>query len=162
MTDDRFESTSWHDCPVWGWAIRTPEPDRDDWTSRLLLDIDYIVEWMCGVGDGPARFRIAPATLTFDDVTDLRMALDWRTGQTRATLYPLTIDSVSRSMIENEPPALPAPRYRWRIDLCGPETGNLAFDASAHTLHLRAPPIVKREQVLDLHERVGAFGHGVP
>ena len=36
----------------------------------------YIVDWICATNGG-ARFRVAPATLTFHDVTDLRVSFDF-------------------------------------------------------------------------------------
>jgi hypothetical protein len=53
-----------------------PGPDGRDWTSDLALDIDCIVEWICGVGGG-GQCRVAPATLVFHGVTDLKIDIDW-------------------------------------------------------------------------------------
>lgn len=47
-TDADFERLSWHDCHMWGVELRPGDPDEGDWTSDLALDIDFIVEWICG------------------------------------------------------------------------------------------------------------------
>ena len=48
---------------------------KGGWWSGLVRDIDHIVESICGT-DGDARFRAAPATLTFHGATDLGVVLD--------------------------------------------------------------------------------------
>jgi hypothetical protein len=65
--DDR----SWHDDALYGMRLDIGDVARGDWLSDLVLDIDHIVEWLCGA-DGQCRFRVAPATLAFHRVTDLR------------------------------------------------------------------------------------------
>ena len=81
-----FDRLSWHDCSLWGLELRVIEPDDDQGTSDLALDIDFVVEWLCGV-DGPARFRVAPATLVFHGVTGLCILLirsgGWADGSAR-------------------------------------------------------------------------------
>ena len=71
-----FSDMSWHDCTIRGLELRVGDADEQDWTSDLVLDIDYIVEWICAT-DGGVQFRMAPATLVFHNATDLRVHLDW-------------------------------------------------------------------------------------
>jgi hypothetical protein len=61
-TEADFDQLSWHDCHIWGVELRAGDADEGDWTSDLALDIDFIVEWLCGVAGG-AQFRVAPAAL---------------------------------------------------------------------------------------------------
>jgi hypothetical protein len=84
-----FERLSFHDCHVWGVDLRPGDPDTGDWTSDLALDLDYIVEWLCGV-DGGAQFRVAPATLLFHGVTDPRIAIDWGDSGLQIALHPVS------------------------------------------------------------------------
>src|SRR6266436_7316514 len=70
-TEADFEHVSWHDCHFWGLDLRVGDPDEDDWTSNLVLDIDFITDWICPV-EGGGQFRVAPATLAFHGVTDPR------------------------------------------------------------------------------------------
>jgi hypothetical protein len=66
------DEISWHDNLVYGLLFNVGDVAKGDWRSELVLDIDHIVEWICGT-DSYAWFRVAPATLTFHDVTDLRV-----------------------------------------------------------------------------------------
>src|SRR5262249_11194595 len=75
QTEADFEQMSWHDCHIWRIEFRVGEPEDDDWTSDLVLGLDFILEWLCGV-DGSATFKIAPATLVFHGVTDPKIAID--------------------------------------------------------------------------------------
>ena len=70
VTGKDFEPLSWHDNFIYGIHFLSA-----NWKSNLILDIDHIVEWLCGV-DQQTRFRIVPATLVFQDVTDLKINID--------------------------------------------------------------------------------------
>jgi hypothetical protein len=144
-THAEFERLSWHDCTVWGIELHPPDPDAGDWTCDLVLDIDFIVEWLCGVGsEDRTRFRVAPATLRFHAVSDLRIAIEW--GTSGVTLHEASIDRIER---EPAPTASPTrPTYRWRIALNWPRSGEIAFEAGGFTQTLRAEPIVTDRQSL--------------
>ena len=72
-TDANFDTMGWHDNAVHALALgpRCPHP------GRLLVDLDYIVEWV-----SPSRqattfsFWICPATLVFDPAWDLTADID--------------------------------------------------------------------------------------
>ncbi len=149
-TDADFERLTWHDCALWGLELHPPDPDAGDWTCDLVLDIDFIVEWLCDVG-GPGRvqFRVAPATLRFHTVSDLRIAIAW--GSTGVLLHEASIDR-----IECRGPSAPGARRarRWRIALNWPRAGEIAFDAAGFTQTLRAEPVVTDRQSLPRRARV--------
>ena len=42
---------SFHDNLVYAFRLRGPDPDNGDWASELVLDIDHIVEWVCGAAE---------------------------------------------------------------------------------------------------------------
>ncbi|MGW2872621.1 hypothetical protein [Kitasatospora sp. NPDC001225] len=68
-SDADFEEMGWHDATVHGLYVQ----QTDDFLPRLLLDLDYIVQWVHPVR--PARnfsFWVAPATLAFEEVWDLQ------------------------------------------------------------------------------------------
>ena len=69
---DAFDGFSWHDNQVHGLRWELGDPERGEWHHRLVLDIDHIVEWT-GAGIGEGRFRVAPASLVFEDVQDLKL-----------------------------------------------------------------------------------------
>jgi len=90
--DDR----SWHDNALYGVRLDVGDCARGDWHADLVLDIDHIVEWLCGEGR-QVRFRVAPATLTFHHVTDLRIAIDCGDSGGGIALHPLSIDRITRA-----------------------------------------------------------------
>lgn len=138
---------SFHDNLVYGLHLVPPEPDRDLWRSDLLLDIDHIVEWVCGA-DGGCRFLVAPATLAFHDVHDLRIDVDFGGGPYSASIVPLSIHDITRTQADHPSAAVPVAFYRWRIALNSPDGGSVTFGASGLTLDLRAEPALIDEQSL--------------
>jgi hypothetical protein len=74
-TEADFDAMGWHDNAVHAVAL---EPMRDH-PGRLLLDLDYIVEWVSA--EPPATtlsFWICPATLVFDQAWDLTADINLR------------------------------------------------------------------------------------
>ena len=39
-----FDRLSWHDSHLWAIRLECAEPDEGDWTSELVLDLDFIVD----------------------------------------------------------------------------------------------------------------------
>ncbi len=151
-TDADFDRLSWHDCHIWGIELRAGDPEQDDWTSDLALDIDFIVEWICGVG-GKAQFRVAPATLVFHGVTDPRIAIDWGRSGYRQIVHPVSIGEIGREPIEGQQGQAGRPCYRWRIGLNWPGDGEITFGAEGFTQTLRGEPVLTAKQSLSLEER---------
>jgi hypothetical protein len=152
QTHADFERLSWHDCHIWGLVLEAGDSDAADWTSDLALDVDFIVEWICGAGERPA-FRVAPATLTFHGVTDLEVAVNWGAGGHQTALHPMSIDRIDRERIQDQRVFLDRPYYRWRIHLNWPQAGSIAFGAYGFTQRLRAEPTLGPRQHLTRHER---------
>jgi hypothetical protein len=144
-THAEFESLSWHDCHIWGIELRTGSPEDDDWTSELVLDIDFITDWLCGV-DRRLHFRVAPATLVFMAVTDLRINIDWGDTGFRMALHELSIDRIERQ-------PTPDPHiYHWRIRTNWPDSGEIAFGATRFTQVLRAEPVLTDRPILSFRK----------
>jgi hypothetical protein len=152
-TEADFGRVSWHDCHIWGVELRAGNPDDGDWTSDLVLDIDFIVEWICGVSAGE-QFRVAPATLVFHGVTDPKINIDWGRSDFRVALHPVSIGNVERERIQNQTVHLGRPYYKWRIRLNWPDGGEIAFGAVGFMQTLRAEPMLTRNQCLSLSERI--------
>ena len=106
-TEADFGRLSWHDCHIWGIELRAGDPDDGDWTSDLVLDIDFIVEWICGTGGG-GQFRVAPATLVFHGVTDPKIDIDWGRLGSQVSLHPASIGDVEREPLR-ESEGVPRP-----------------------------------------------------
>ena len=142
-----YEPHAWHDDTLYGLRLEIGDPERDDWRSNLVLDLDHIVEWICG-SEGGAQFRVAPATLTFHDVTDLQIAVDCGDTGGQVALYTLSIDAITRERIVEQKICFDRPYYRWRIALNWPRGGEIRFGASEFTLGLRAEPVLQDQQQL--------------
>ena len=151
-TEADFEKLSWHDCHIWRIELRSGDPDEGDWTSDLALDIDFIVDWVCGVGRG-GQFRVAPATLVFHGVTDLRINIDWGDTGFRVALHEVSIDRIEREVVRDQKVYLDRPYYSWRIKLNWPQSGQIAFGAVGFTQTLLAEAILTDQQRLSLRQR---------
>jgi hypothetical protein len=146
-THEDFDRLSWHDCHVWGLQFRIGDIEAGDWTSDLVLDIDFITDWL-GCGAGAARFRVAPATLTFHGVTDPRIAIDFGQSGHQVALHAVSIDRIDREPVAEQKVHLDRPYYRWLVRLNWPQGGELAFGAWGFTQELDAEPIVTESQHL--------------
>ncbi len=147
-----FEHLSWHDDTLYGLRLEVGDPERGDWRSDLVLDIDHIVEWVCDV-DRSCRFRVAPATLTFHHATDLQMAVNCGDTAGQVALHALSIDAIERARIVDQKICFDRPYYRWRIALNWPRGGEIRFGASDLTLELRAEPVLLDQQQLSPLDR---------
>ena len=146
-TQDDFDRLSWHDDTVYGLYLAVGDPEREDWRSDLVLDIDHIVEWLRGA-DGGFQFRVAPATLTFHDTTDLNLAINWENGARQVALSPVSIARIVRSPVTDQKVCLDRAYFRWRIETNWPAGAGIAFGASGFTQVLRAEPVLLDVQSL--------------
>jgi hypothetical protein len=146
-TEADFERLSWHDCHLWGVRFEVGDPDDGDWTSDLVLDLDFIVEWQ-SPGPGRFAFRVAPARLVFHGVTDPRIDIRWGTGAFRTALHPASIDRIHRDRIHDQKVYLDRPYFAWRIALNWPRGGEIAFGAVGFTQTLVAEPVTLDTQHL--------------
>lgn len=151
FTEADFDRLSWHDNPVYGLFI---DNDVSVWKSDLVVDIDFIVEWLCGVGS-PTHFKIAAATLTFHHVTDLKVNIDWGDSGMQVAVAEMTLDYIARQPVEKQLICLDRPYYRWTLQLNSPRPGGeISFGAAGFTQVLRQEPVVCDEQRLKPAERV--------
>ena len=142
-----FDDLSWHDNALHGLRLEFGDCARGDWRSDLVLDIDHIVAWLRNA-DARVRFRVAPATLTFHDVTDLKIQVDCGDSGSRIALHALSIDAITRERLQDQKICLDRPYYRWRIALNLPQNGGITFGASGFTQVLRAEPVIQDQQQL--------------
>lgn len=154
VIDSEFETFSWHDNIIYGLRLDVGDATRDDWRSDLVLDIDHIVEWVGGK-QGEMRFRVAPANLTFHDVTDLSIAVDFGDSGGQVMMNELSIASITRAPVTDQKICLDRTYYRWRMELNWPQGGEIAFGASGLTQELRAEPVLLNEQRFSVLDRPG-------
>lgn len=151
FTHAEFDSLSWHDNEIYAFEFRVGDPDEGDWTSDLVFDIDYIAEW---VQDGPnVRFLVAPATLVFHGVTDLRFDIDSGTEGNQVALVLPSIAAIEREPIGDQKIYLDRPYYRWSIRLNGTPNGEIHFGAVGFTQTLRRDPVRCEQQRLPRSQR---------
>jgi hypothetical protein len=94
-SDADFEQMGWHDATVWGIAfVHSPTFGAP---GELVLDIDYIVQWIEPVPpDEYFTFAVAPATLVFHEVWKAQGDLD------AFDTVAFEIDSIERGEPEND------------------------------------------------------------
>lgn len=142
---DLYGEFAWHYNAVYGIRVEVGDPDQARWHSRLVLDIDHILEWICGT-DGRYQFSVAPATLTFEDVTDLKLALDQGDSGCTVALQLPTIDGIERERLVDQKICLDRPYWRWRIVFNQPQNGLISFGASSFHQRLRSEGVVTGSQ----------------
>ena len=128
-TQEDFSAMGWHDCPIY--AIQL----ADD----ILLDIDYILEWVSDERTNHYSFWIAPATLQFIAPYDLEIAvkLDF-------------VDGLEITEIEQEP--LGEGLYEYKIVT---QEGDIQFKSKGYRQHIRQEPILQESQCLEADQRGG-------
>lgn len=151
-THTDFDATSWHDNYVYGLKIDIGDIEAGDWRSELVFDIDHITEWVKD-DNGTIRFQVAPATLVFHHVTDLKLAIDWGDSGHRTALHEASIGHIERAQIADQQICFDRPYYRWLIALNWPAGGEISFGASGYTQTLRCAPILHDEQKLSVSLR---------
>jgi hypothetical protein len=92
QTTSDFDTMSWHDNHVHGMKIQA----GDYGAGELFFGLDYILEWT-SEENGEMRFHIAPALLQFQEVTALKVVLDY--ASPTAALGPFSIDEIEREVI---------------------------------------------------------------
>lgn len=153
VTHENYAEMSWHDAALYGisWKV-----DSESAISDLILEIDYICEWLCG-SDKKCTFKVAPATLVFHNITDLKLRLniDWGCSGFQSCLEGgISIMVIQREPIENQKVYLGKPYYKWVIAFSPPtQDSSISFGASGYTQTLRKEPILLERQNLTLTER---------
>lgn len=146
-TTEDFDALSWHDCVLWSLQIRIGGSAEDDWTSDLVLGLDFITEWL------PAgRFRVAPAELIFHGVTDLRVGFGPEERSFVSLPLP-AIEVVEREPVPDAPVFLDSDYFRWTIRFADPHGGAIEFGAVDFSQSLLADPVELAGQQFTLSRR---------
>ena len=143
-TQDDFAVMGWHDANIYGMVI---EKGEELWQGNLIFDIDYIFEWVHPVP--PQKyfsFWVAPCTLIFKEVFDLKMDVDYRGN----TLDLLEISGLT--LVSKHEKAAGAVIYEWQLEL---QNGDIRFKSLGFEQIVRKAPIYTNGQVLSLEERGG-------
>ena len=137
-TEADFDQMSWHDNQVHAIALEPALPEP----GRLLLDIDYIVQWVPPQPPSDLlSFWICPATLVFDPAWDLTTDIDLR-----GWAFSLSLDTVQRSD--------PDERGNFDWTLAGDQF-TIELGSPGFTLYLRRPAVYTPRSRLTAGERGG-------
>jgi len=143
-TQDDFDIMGWHDANIYGMII---EKGEEQWQANLIFDIDYIFEWVHPVH--PQKyfsFWIAPCTLIFKEVYELRIDIDQQ-GNSLELFDFHNISLLSKNELENDIIV-----YEWLLEL---HIGEIQFKSLGFEQIVRMVPIYTNGQVLSLEERGG-------
>ena len=151
-TESDFDALCWHDCSIWGIELRVGDIDAGDWTTELVLKLDFILEWISSAEHG-AQWRIAPATLVFHGVTDFCIHVNKWGDTYQNGLQVLEVDRIHRERIVDQRVYLDRPYYSWTIALNAPTVGVIAFGAYGFTQTKHGDGVLKTSQSLSLMER---------
>lgn len=124
-----FEQMGFHDNRVY--SLNFPGEDM-----LMRMDIDYIFEWIRNEGSNGYSFRVAPCTIGFNGVLNLKFDLDFDNE------IGLEILSLEQEEKENNAGAA---RYLYKVET---DKGNIEFTASGYTMKLRRQPALVDSQFL--------------
>ena len=152
-TDEDFDVMGWHDVKVWAVAFEPGDGTFESLSeeryypiqqgARLLLDLDYIVEWMKPTP--PQRyfgFWISPATLVFQNVQQIHG------GELDLASDDLWLDI--QDLVRSEPDR--AGVREWTLD---GHNFSLTISSTGFRQYLHQPPAFANGQVLSLDQRGG-------
>jgi hypothetical protein len=137
-TEADFDQMGWHDSHIHAVAF-LPEQ------FEVAFDIDYILQWVKPSEDQYYRFWIAPATLVFENIHDLKFDLEPFDAVEIADLHredpqrPINADYVRRDI-----------EWRWRIET---HQGDVTLRSIGYKQYIRRQPVFSRSQSLDLATR---------
>jgi hypothetical protein len=130
-TDEDFETMSWHDNTVYSMDF----PDSKYFFSLYL---DYILEWR-KIENSGFDFLIAPAVLTFENVSDLKVELDFY----QTALEIDEIQKIGSCISPNRKMIL----YNYEVVFF--DQGTIRFTASGFTQKLTAEPKFSKQQIYE-------------
>jgi hypothetical protein len=145
-----------HDVDVYGFFLH-----RQGFEISLVLDIDYLVARILRQ-DNRFEYIVVPATLTFLDVVDLQIHLDWGASLRREEPYgvmsnfsgQVTIYDFRRlaytDAVYNE---RPRPYQRYELDFSEPLDGRISLGAKDFTIVGRQAPVRSEHMTLDPDQR---------
>lgn len=148
-----FDQVNLHDVDVYGFFVR-----RRGFEISLILDIDYCAVW--DLPDGHQDSAVVPATLTFLDVVDLQIHLDWGASLRREEPYGV-ISSFSgqvtiydfRRFAYTDPVYTERSYLHYELDFSEPIDGRICLGAKDFTIIGRQEVKPSGQQALDPDQR---------
>jgi hypothetical protein len=133
-TEIDFKIMGWHDSPIYGISMGGSDPV---W-KELLLDIDYIFQWVHPVPpDEFFTFWIAPATLVFKNV--FNVVINIEAGP--SSVFDLEIADIHRL---EELVAINGYKYwKWHIEL---QNGSIFLESNGYEQIIKEEPVFTNGQ----------------
>ncbi|HEX8211947.1 MAG TPA: hypothetical protein VF584_17355 [Longimicrobium sp.] len=139
-TDADFERMGWHDAPIRAMAYLSE-------SFEIAFDIDYILEWVHpGPGETYFSFWIAPATIVFQNVTDLQIELE--------SFGSVTVQDLDRTDLQPTREGFEGPEAHWLWTFNCLE-GAIQFRATGFRQTIRRAPTYQGGQAIPLAARGG-------
>src|SRR5437899_32725 len=93
-SDDDFKEMSWHDVVIHGLAtsnemLSGPDEEPRFEPPKMLFDIDYILNWRESHAERRADFWVSPATLVFEEVSNLNVNFGCKSGKPLLVIYSI-------------------------------------------------------------------------
>lgn len=137
-TEADFKNMVWHDNPIHALTFND--------NFELLLDIDYIFEWV--LKEDKYSFWISPCTWVFENVYNLTFDIG-------PASPGLTVDTVMKENPQRPKNSEYINRdleFDWKIEL---QEGTISFKSIGFKQYVRQSPILLRSQKLSHEERNG-------
>ena len=141
LTEQDLDQLSWHDNHCHGFRIMAGVHGA----GQLILDLDYILEWRRAT-ESTFQFLIVPATLTFQQVTNLKIELDYAVAT--AAMSPFSMDGIRRTLEQRERNLAQV----WHIDINWRE-GEIRFEASGFEQRTTGEPVLSDAMYLEAKDR---------
>ena len=141
-TDADFEVMGWHESQVYAVAFFSE-------TFEFALDIDYIFQWIHPTeNETYFKFWVAPATLIFEYVYDLKFDIEIDFGG------GLEIDFIERTEPKKIEAGDFAGRDEWRW-IIGTHEGEINLRATSYKQYTRKQPVFGQSQAIETNVRGG-------
>jgi hypothetical protein len=163
LDSSAFDEISLHDVRVYALAFQ-----RREQQGNLILDIDYLAQWN-SPPEGGHDFLIVPATMTFVEVVDLEVHLDWGPSVYQREPYGV-ICCPSGELIINDwrrfaytDPVYTGrsrPFLRYELDFWEPRGGRVCLGAQDFRIVGRQDGVHSHQQTLDPAQRTPLLSSG--
>lgn len=143
---DDFNTFDWHDSAIHGFRILNGPGELE---CMLILDVDYIVEWLPIEDKEYYSIKMASADLSFYHVTGLAISINYASGS--IAVAPMSIHKIHRA-VRNYPSG--ASTFDWKIELNFPPCSHISFHASGFIQATKMLPVITTSACLSPSERV--------
>jgi hypothetical protein len=150
-----FDQADLHDVDVYGFFLQKRGHETD-----FILDIDYLAEWTL-LENNRFEFLVVPATLTFLNVVDLQIHLDWGVSLRREEPYGVIHNLSGEVMIYDfrrfaytDPIYTERSYMRYELRFSEPLDGQISLGATDFTIIGRQDGVRSSRSTFDPAQRV--------